>query len=30
MAYVDAWKQAGKVDDDFVSYMEEKYLSHGR
>ena len=24
MAYVDAWKQAGKVDDDFVSYMEEK------
>ena len=24
MAYVDAWKQAGKVNDDFVSYMEEK------
>ena len=24
MAYVTAWKEAGKVGDDFVSYMEEK------
>ena len=24
MAYVKAWKEAGKVGDDFVSYMEEK------
>lgn len=24
MAYVDAWKSAGKVGEDFVSYMEKK------
>ena len=24
MAYVSAWKEAGKVEDDFASYMEEK------
>ena len=27
MAYVDAWKQAGKVDDDFVSYGRKSIFS---